>query len=999
MDFARSLVFILFVYLLVFASAADVHADVPLDMNVYAITVKAKGKKSGAAYDHEKPRRHSLGVKGDSIANDADIEQVDYFAHRSQQWRLEAHGDYYTIVNRNSGKCLDVDSESLEENKRIIQWDWWGGNNQRWAIEHVDDGYYRIKAKHSGKYLTVKDVQDGAGATLVQRSWHAHESQLFRFDNITHVLTRLPMSLDLYWSTPTITKCEDYYYGYFLNPGIGFRKSKNLKDWSNAGSVLGSPGNLGEITWWRDEVPTSDGSAWAPDIVYINGKYHLYYSISSMGSRNSAIGLFTNKTLDPGDTTDYQWEDKGIVFKTDDSMGYNAIDPSVIVDPTGDIWMSFGSGWDGIMVVKLDEHGMVPDESLDTNKKLKEGSFYRLAVATNLFINHPSAGTFSEAPILFYRGGWYYLSISHNDIGHWESGGGQYAVKIGRSKNITGPYYDREGRMMFSPERVASDSHETQRDKQGGTFFFRPYGNISRLGHHCMFKGEGGVDYYSFEYTYVRDKGMPYSGGGIRGMIVPIHWVDGWPIAAKDEAPKEVLDEVYTIKNSNSNALLKMASKKPTEKLTLGAGVAEENNFKLIDLHNGYHKIVSVHSGHTFAPVGGSHNPNAEIDQFFWGGGDGQQWRIRKLNNGRYEIANRASGHVLGVNGVNSVVQQAWTGDESQQWKLTDVDNFQLADGVYQIQLTDQDLDVVDPNLGLNRQYWKVLGIQNKSTVAETELVVHDYVMDDSLNGDYQHFYFERLSADGVSPGIYRIRVLHTNMWLGNKGGLDDKVDQYNQWFGSGGGQKWEIENLHGGLFRIKNVDSGKVLDLDNGSTAAGTSVVQNTVDVQSESQKWRLVEVLTRYDLAEGTYVIKTTDGSGRVLEIENADIGNNKKLVLSNVASAASNEAIHQRFNVLHDGFDGVYHILADHSDKALGVGGTTGTDTVVDQFDWFGGVGQYWRFVRLDDGKYKIMHAQFNLALSITEDNGVKKIELKAWANEAGQKWELAEAPSSP
>src|SRR3546814_17541262 len=49
-----------------------------------------------------------------------------------------------------------------------------------------------------------------------------------------------------------------------------------------------------------DEVPGTRG-IWAPDISYSDGRYHLYYSLSTFGKNRSAIALATTPTLDKAD--------------------------------------------------------------------------------------------------------------------------------------------------------------------------------------------------------------------------------------------------------------------------------------------------------------------------------------------------------------------------------------------------------------------------------------------------------------------------------------------------------------------------------------------------------------------------------------------------------------------------------------------------------------------------------------------------------------------------
>ncbi|MCS7338431.1 MAG: family 43 glycosylhydrolase, partial [Verrucomicrobiae bacterium] len=101
-----------------------------------------------------------------------------------------------------------------------------------------------------------------------------------------------------------IIKCKDQYYVFCSHNGISWRSSADKRFWAAGGSVFYTqPG------WTTNFAPDLNGF-WAPDIVYVNGRYHLYYSVSSWGSQVSAIGLATNPTLDPIDPA-YQWTDLG----------------------------------------------------------------------------------------------------------------------------------------------------------------------------------------------------------------------------------------------------------------------------------------------------------------------------------------------------------------------------------------------------------------------------------------------------------------------------------------------------------------------------------------------------------------------------------------------------------------------------------------------------------------------------------------------------------------
>jgi hypothetical protein len=72
-------------------------------------------------------------------------------------------------------------------------------------------------------------------------------------------------------------------------------------------------------------------------------------------------------------------------------------------------------------------------------------------------------------------------------------------------------------------------------------------------------------------------------------------------------------------------------------------------------------------------------------------------------------------------------------------------------------------------------------------------------------------------------------------------GGKTDgtKIVQWN--YHAGTNQRWELVDVGGGYYKIKNVKSGKVLDVTGGSTAEGALVVQWT-DNGGQNQQWQVV-------------------------------------------------------------------------------------------------------------------------------------------------------------
>jgi arabinan endo-1,5-alpha-L-arabinosidase len=92
---------------------------------------------------------------------------------------------------------------------------------------------------------------------------------------------------------PVVIKQDDSYYLFSTGVGIPVRRSPDLQTWrvARGGTVFQRMPEEASAY-----VPGAD-NIWAPDISFYNGRYHLYYSVSTFGSNRSAIGLATNKTL------------------------------------------------------------------------------------------------------------------------------------------------------------------------------------------------------------------------------------------------------------------------------------------------------------------------------------------------------------------------------------------------------------------------------------------------------------------------------------------------------------------------------------------------------------------------------------------------------------------------------------------------------------------------------------------------------------------------------
>jgi endoglucanase len=111
----------------------------------------------------------TLDVNNASADNGGAIVQWDFWGGNNQQWKITNLGNgYFSIINRNSNKALDVNGSATTAGTGIVQWDYWGGNNQQWRIVDIGFGYYEITNRNSGHSLDVNGGSTANGAGIIQ---------------------------------------------------------------------------------------------------------------------------------------------------------------------------------------------------------------------------------------------------------------------------------------------------------------------------------------------------------------------------------------------------------------------------------------------------------------------------------------------------------------------------------------------------------------------------------------------------------------------------------------------------------------------------------------------------------------------------------------------------------------------------------------------------------------------------------------------------------------
>ena len=274
---------------------------------------------------------------------------------------------------------------------------------------------------------------------------------------------------------PTVIRAKDgtfYAYSTMRQGNVPVYKSADMVNWEYLGGAFR-----------RNEVPkfVPRAAIWAPDINYIDGKYVLYFSMSTWGGEwEAGIGRAV------ADTPEGPFTDAKLLFNSKQIGVQNSIDP-VIYQEDGRKYLIWGS-FRGIYLTELTEDGL---ELIDSKNLLK------------------IAGTAYEGTYIHKRKGYYYLFASVGTC--CEGLKSTYQTVVGRSKSLFGPYVDKQGRKMLDNHHEVLLSGDNQ---------------VKGSGHDSQIltddKGQDWIFYHGFDVNEER--------AGRKMYLDQVNWgKDGWP--------------------------------------------------------------------------------------------------------------------------------------------------------------------------------------------------------------------------------------------------------------------------------------------------------------------------------------------------------------------------------------------------------------------------------------------------------------------------------------
>ena len=409
-----------------------------------------------------------------------------------------------------------------------------------------------------------------------------------------------------------IRNTDGRYWIFTTGSGIFAMSSSNpdFTDWRVEPTVF----PVGSWPSWINQfVSGFQGVFWAPDVIFMNNQYYLYYSCAGIGAP-AAVGLATASRLTG------PWTDRGMIVASN-----NAIDPAMLRDGNN-LWLAYGNWQAGIDLVQLDPA---------TGRRLSSN----LVELVNGQV---------EGPYLLKHDSFYYLFFQRGLCCNGVNS--TYYTQVGRSTSITGPYVDKNGNGVIN----------------GGGTTFLPNRDGRFIGPGHVGYGEGKLTYHFYDGN---------DNGNARLRITTLSWNNGWPVADGVNLGLSQLipNGTYRLRNRASGKYLdNLGSSADGANVGQWAGGGSNNQRWVVTFAAGFYKLRCVTGGKYLDSINRTADGSI-VGQWSNSPSQNQQWSIDAVS-GFSRITNRANAKCLDEGGstADGALMQFWPSGSStnQQWTL-----------------------------------------------------------------------------------------------------------------------------------------------------------------------------------------------------------------------------------------------------------------------------------------------------------------------------------------
>jgi beta-xylosidase len=407
----------------------------------------------------------ALDVYNFATNDGARITQWSRTNANNQQWQfVDSGGGYYRIRSRHSGKVLDVYNFSTADGGAIVQWADGNGTNQQWRLADSAGGYVRFVSRHSSKALEVQGAATNDGANIVQYNDWGGNNQQWQLVPVGGT-TPSPSTPSTQFTNPVVW--QDFADGDIIRVGDAYYYSASTMHYSPGAPILRSY----DLVHWEyagHSVPSLDFDNTAYNLsggrAYVKGIWASTLNYRRSNATYYWIGCveFNRTYVYTASAVDGTWQKRARI----NNCYYDA---GLLIDDNDTMYVAYGNTT--ISVAQLSADG------------------FSQVRAQQVFSTPSSVGTL-EGARFYKRNGSYYIWLTR-------PANGQYVLK---SSSPFGPYEMRQVLLnMPTPVAGAGVPH------QGG-----------------LVQTQNGDWYYA---AFVD----AYPGGRIP-VLAPISWsADGWP--------------------------------------------------------------------------------------------------------------------------------------------------------------------------------------------------------------------------------------------------------------------------------------------------------------------------------------------------------------------------------------------------------------------------------------------------------------------------------------
>ncbi|MBO9555889.1 family 43 glycosylhydrolase [Cellulomonas sp.] len=381
-----------------------------------------------------------------------------------QQWQfVDSGGGYYRLKSRLSGKVLDVTGRSTADGAAIIQWTDNNATNQQFSVQDVD-GYVQLISRNSGKAVEVQGASTADGGNIVQYSDWNGTNQQWQLVKVGSGGTTTPPPTGTY-NNPVVW--QDFADGDIIRVGDAYYYSASTMHYSPGAPILRSY-DLVNWEYAGHSVPRLDFDSNAYDLnggrAYVKGIWASAFNYRPSNKTFYWIGCteFNRTYVYTATAVDGTWSKRARI----NGCYYDA---GLLVDDNDTMYVAYGNSTISVAQLSADGTSQVRSQQV--------------------FTTPSSVGTL-EGSRFYKRNGYYYIWLTR-------PANGQYVL---RSTSPFGPYEMRQVLLnMPSPISGGGVPH------QGG-----------------LVQTQNG-DWYYMAFVDA------YPGGRVPA-LAPISWsADGWP--------------------------------------------------------------------------------------------------------------------------------------------------------------------------------------------------------------------------------------------------------------------------------------------------------------------------------------------------------------------------------------------------------------------------------------------------------------------------------------